>query len=103
MAVLGHGKEHFDFKSSMVSTGEPFSTPLYKIGVLLEELRLVNNERPDKPLDKVIIKMNICSVWSLFAYLQEYVMVKELYEKYQEMAARISSQMCQYRLSKVRS
>lgn len=56
MAVLGHGKEHFDFKNSMVPTGEPFSTPLYKIGVLLEELRLVNKERPDKPLDKVIME-----------------------------------------------
>lgn len=83
LAVLGHGKEHFDFKGSMVPTGQQFRSPLYKIGMLLEELRRINMEKPEKPLE------------------QEYVMVMELYQKYQVEAARISSQMCRYKMSGV--
>lgn len=56
LAVLGHGKEHFDFKYSMVPTGPPVSTPLYKIAMLLEELRTVNKEHPERPLAKVKLR-----------------------------------------------
>lgn len=68
LAVLGHGKEHFNFKCSMVPTGEPFSTPIYKIAVLLEELRIVNAEKPDKPLEKVILYF-VCICAILFCFI----------------------------------
>lgn len=83
LAVLGHGKEHFGFEYAMVPTGQPFCTPIYNICALLKDLELVNEEDSEKPLEK------------------EYVMLKELLEKYQDTSARISNEMCRYRASQV--
>lgn len=53
LAVLGHGKEHFGFQHSLTPTGPAFCAPVYKIAMLLEELRTVNMNDPERPLAKV--------------------------------------------------
>ncbi|KAJ8920022.1 hypothetical protein NQ315_011672 [Exocentrus adspersus] len=80
LAALGYGKELYGFEKPLAPSALPFCLPIYAIQNLIHELHLQNSKTMEKP------------------YVNEYENLKDVFNKYLETCARITSEICQKEL-----